>query len=506
MISSLSGVKKLRVLLVGPWKGKDAAGDSFLAPPFGLYRMKFHVEERFPEVSVDVLDPNIHDYTAVGGPYELVGVSPLHLTLENDLNRLLWFRKRYPEAIFAAGGIEISFLGKDFFDQAPVDLIILGEGEKALRKIVEILLRGGRDFGNVSSVYWRSDSGVRFGGYAEQLNLEDLCEIQAAFNYRDVPYADYWKRNASLYAQPRWIEIKTIRGIFSNFCPLGCAFCASTHFISFSYSGSVQGKARLHMLPVDNVLDSIARAVQAYPDVMTIMFDDDNLSLDFRYLEKLCAGISNLKKSGDLNPGLTFICQGRPDAFAAGDPGVFVSMRAAGFRMIMYGVESFSERILATLGKSMTKERIAVALQATRDAGITPLIYIILFPPAVRKGDLIETVDCCVEEFSRDAEISVTLSIMDIPGCDFHVSDSSRRIAGSPYLWPLDEEMFLLSRDINDNYHQYEEEFKRAYEIKHVPGRIYSLVLFDAVYQKAGLHDRRFKLKHILESRMGGYQ
>lgn len=492
---------KLKVLLIGPYKGLDSTGDSFLAPPFGLNRMKFYIEKKIEDVSIEILDPNLDDYTKADEHFAVIGFSPLHLTFQNDLALFNHFKQKNPEALFIAGGIEVSFIAKDVFKFAPFDVIVIGEGEKALLEILKAILAGKTQFDGIKSIYWRFENDIHFNGYGQQLDIVEYREIYEAIDYSRIPYDRYWGSNARLYKSPNWREIRAIRSIFSNFCPYRCKFCASTNYISYSYSGKLTG-GRFHFLPIEDVAQTILKITRAWESVETIIFDDDNLSINHQYLQNLCIEIVRLKKIGMLKKDLSFICQGRADSFIKQNAKTLDLMKAAGFRMVMFGIESFSNNALAFLGKKITREQAIEAIQATRSAGIVPLIYLILFPPHISKKDLIETIDAAVEQLSNNLEVSTTLLVMNIPGSAFYYDSSLRRIYDkhsvskeisiekSDYIWPADEEMFKLSIDIYKNYDIYEERFKKEYGMTHAPSRIYSLIVFDVVYRKLGLEKR----------------
>lgn len=64
----------------------------FLAPPFGLYRMKVYLEAK-GLADVDVFDPNLYpkDMEQVlskminSKQYDVIGFSPTHINLESDM-------------------------------------------------------------------------------------------------------------------------------------------------------------------------------------------------------------------------------------------------------------------------------------------------------------------------------------------------------------------------------------------------------------------------------------
>ena len=174
--------------------------------------------------------------------------------------------------------------------------------------------------------------------------------------YDEMPYRAYWEKLEAAYRvgklpvkadrEARLAEIRSVRLNTLNYCPMGCSFCSSTNFLHAAQGGT----ARIRRLSADDCLAMVRRIVAAHPDVRTVIFQDDIFvfTSDDRILP-LCAGLVAAKASGDLPHDLQFISTNRIDAMT---PERLAAMRRAGFRVLGFGVESFSPAILQEFNKA----------------------------------------------------------------------------------------------------------------------------------------------------------
>ena len=182
---------------------------------------------------------------------------------------------------------------------------------------------------------------------AERAELRD-----AIFStpYEKMPYAAYWDRLESAYRlgalpskaarEAHLAEIRSVRLITLNYCPMGCTFCSATNFLHEA-QGGVAAIARLE---ADECVAMIERIVAAHPRARTIIFQDDIFAFtrDRRVLP-LCEAIVAAKERGTIPPQLQFISTNRIDAMSEER---LPAMRRAGFRVLGFGIESFSQRCL----------------------------------------------------------------------------------------------------------------------------------------------------------------
>jgi radical SAM superfamily enzyme YgiQ (UPF0313 family) len=389
-----------RVLLVGPW---DPAGGeyTFLSPPLGVWRLCGVLESR--GFHARVFDPNCCDgppnralARLVGEePWDVVGFSTTGMTLRFDLSLAHLARRLRPRALLVAGGMEATFDPGSMLRLGPYDCVVLGEGERPLLEIAARLRSGASLDGIPGVASPRPDRSLERVPQAA-LDAAELRDAIFSIPYERMPYRRYWEKLEAAYRvgelpikaerEARLAEIRSVRLITLNYCPMGCSFCSSTNFLNDAQGGT----ARIARLDAGECLHMLGRIVSAYPDVRTIIFQDDIFvfTADHRILP-LCAGILEAKRRGDLPPGLQFISTNRIDAMT---PERLEAMKRAGFRVLGFGVESFSPRVLAEFNKAHIVPFIEPVLSTALRLGITPFLDMILTSPRCQVDDLAETI------------------------------------------------------------------------------------------------------------------
>ncbi|HPB32533.1 MAG TPA: radical SAM protein, partial [Candidatus Sumerlaeota bacterium] len=74
-------------------------------------------------------------------------------------------------------------------------------------------------------------------------------------------------------------------------------------------------------------------------------------------------------------------------------PELYAKMFKAGFRTLMWGIESGSDTVLEAMGKRGNAAEAGRNLRLAREAGLTNLIFIILGHPAENQAEFEETLD-----------------------------------------------------------------------------------------------------------------
>ena len=229
------------------------------------------------------------------------------------------------------------------------------------------------------------------------LDHAELREAIFSIPYERMPYDSYWERLEEAYRvgrlptkaarEARLAEIRSVRLITLNYCPMGCTFCSSTNFLHEA-QGSVAPIARLD---ADECLRMIERIVAAHPRVRTIIFQDDIFvfTQDRRILPLVrgdrrrqgarCAAVARCSSSA---PTASMPC--RAERLAA--------MRRAGFRVLGFGIESFSQRHAARVQQGADSSRTSSRCSpAALEHGITPFLDLILSSPRATLEDVAAT-------------------------------------------------------------------------------------------------------------------
>jgi radical SAM superfamily enzyme YgiQ (UPF0313 family) len=486
-----------RVLLIGPYD-PHCGEYTFLAPPLGVWRLAGVLESA--GVEARVFDPNCSgeppqralERELRSGRWDIVGVSTTGMTLRFDLELAHIVRRVMPGAFIIAGGMEATFRPELMFELGPFDLVILGEGERPLLELVA-RLRAGQPVGGIAGTAERSKDGKVLSFPQRALNRMELRDAIYSTPYSKMPYSAYWDRLESAYRigalpskaarEAHLAEIRSVRLITLNYCPMGCTFCSATNFLHEA-QGSVASVARLE---ADECLAMIERIVAAHPRVRTVIFQDDifTFTRDHRLLP-LCEGIVAAKRSGRIPAHLQFISTNRIDAMSAER---LTAMSRAGFRVLGFGIESFSKNVLGEFNKAQIHRHIEPKLSAALASGVTPFLDLILSSPRAALEDVAQTLREAYRWLRAGCEIGMYPYVIPFSGSAF-AQDSSllpqtryahQRVAGTDIAWQQPVKILPVDPIVSNAILRMESSFeamlgKIEEHTAHLPSRLRSLL------------------------------
>jgi radical SAM superfamily enzyme YgiQ (UPF0313 family) len=494
---SILATRPARILLIGPYD-PHCGEYTFLAPPLGVWRLAGVLQTA--GAHAEVFDPNC----CVGPParalervlaqsrWDVVGVSTTGMTLRFDLELAHLVRRCAPHALLVAGGMEATFRPELLFELGPFDRVILGEGERPLLELVA-RLHSGQSTHGIPGTAARGTDGSIVKLPQRALNREELR--QAIYNtpYDRMPYAAYWERLESAYRvgslpskaarEAHLAEIRSVRLITLNYCPMACTFCSSTNFLHEA-QGSVASVARLE---ADECMHMIERIVAAHPGVRTIIFQDDIFvfTKDRRVLP-LCESIVAAKARGTIPSDLQFISTNRIDAMT---PERLAAMRRAGFRVLGFGIENFSQRVLTEFNKAHIHRFIEPALNTARALGIVPFLDLILSSPHAQLDDVAETLREGYRWVRRGCEIGMYPYVIPFSGAALardprlvpYTSYMRRHVAGTHIEWDQAAKILPIDPVVRDVILRMERDFEEMlaalqHRAAHLPSRVRSLV------------------------------
>lgn len=494
--------RNVKFLLIGPYD-PHCGEYTFLAPPLGVWRIAGSL--RAHGIETHVFDPNCCDFEVTATlesllrsqSWDLIGLSTTAMTLRYDLALAHLARRVAPDACLVAGGMEATFKPERAFELGPpFDLIVLGEGEKPLLGIAERLRSGARLDGIPGTAVRANDgSVVRFRQTA--MTGEELGNAIRSTPYDRMPYRKYWERLESAYEvgrlpykadrEARLAEIRAVRMMTLNYCPMACSFCSSTNFLREA-QGSVPRIARLDAA---ECLAMLGRIVTTHPDVRTVIFQDDIFvfTQDERVVP-LCDAIVAAKATGQLPRDLQFISTNRIDAM---NPERLQAMRRAGFRVLGFGVENFSRSVLREFNKSQIHRHIEPALQTALQLGITPFLDLILTSPRSTLANLVENVHDALRWLSAGCEVGIYPYVIPFSGAAI-ASDVSLEpqtvyetvsVPGTNLEWRQASKILPADPQTRDAILEIEEQFtvasrRHAGRGAHLPSRVRSVLWLEA--------------------------
>jgi radical SAM superfamily enzyme YgiQ (UPF0313 family) len=484
-----------RVLLIGPCD-PHCGEFTFLAPPLGVWRLQGVLSAR--GIFAEVFDPNLQpntlqrDFETIlrSQVWDIIGVSTTGMTLPYDLGLAHTARFICPSSLLIAGGMEATFNPRRMFDSGPFDLVIAGEGEPVLLRLCACLQRG-EALTAIPGAICLDESGELKSYKARAMTAEELRDAIFHIPYERMPYERYWNRLQDAYSvaslptkaqrEASLSEIRSVRLITLNYCPMGCSFCSSTNFLHEA-QGSVASIARLN---AEDCLVMLKRIVAAHPTARTVIFQDDIFVFtNDKRLLALCEAIIEAKRRGELPDELQFISTNRIDAMT---PERLLAMRRAGFRVLGFGVENFSRQVLTEFNKKQIYRHIDPMLSEALRLGITPFLDIILTSPRATLADLAETVRQAQRWIDAGCEIGIYPYVIPFSGAAM-ASDPSlraqtiyetRTVAGTAISWQQPTKILPADPKTRDAIlrieHSVDEALLRSVQ-RHLPSRARSLL------------------------------
>ncbi len=273
---------------------------------------------------------------------DLVGLSFLSVTSYPHARTLAHqIRACNIKAKLAFGGAFATINAELIKLQCPeVDFVCQGDGEQLILDLVEHL----DDPSKVNGITWAKDGQIvhnpdrAIDNDLDQWPFPDRESLPLDFVEAlplDVP---------AVLSKKRFTIMQTSRG-----CPQSCTFC------NIPAISKKRWRARSPQHVISELKHLQGQGFGA------VYFVDDNFLLQPKRIEEVCKGIT------DNNITIQWGCEGRVDSVAQH---LFPIMAKAHCKMLMFGIESGSKRILDRLNKKQTLDEIMKAVKDAKQAGI----------------------------------------------------------------------------------------------------------------------------------------
>jgi anaerobic magnesium-protoporphyrin IX monomethyl ester cyclase len=282
-----------------------------------------------------------------------------------ELSRII--KRRYPASKIVVGGIHPTVHPQEVLEQMPVDAVVRGEGEIALLKLLEVF-RSGQDFKNIDGISFRQNGRIVHNPRGPLIDLKNV----PAFPYR------LFDNHRQRYD---FGVVLTSRG-----CPYNCAFCSQRAIT----------RRTVRYVEVDKVMENLKELAFVY-DQHYVTFFDDNFIIKKDRIFEICEGIIQ----HDIQKKITFDCQARGDAIT---PEILQILKKANFRVIHFGIETGSDRLLKLIDKGETVEQMRQGVRLTKKYGFLTSGTFILGLPSETKSERRSTYEFAQEldlDFAR---------------------------------------------------------------------------------------------------------
>ncbi len=239
-------------------------------------------------------------------------------------------KKELPKSKIVLGGPLASALQDKFLRYPFVDIVITGEGEYAMEKVLRKVLKGDEDFSSIEGAIYKRDGKVYWGVPPKPIeNLDDL------------PFPD-----VTFFSNQSVFQVVSGRG-----CPYKCTFCfQSGHGLKFRFRSA------------SNVLKEIIGVLETLP-VVGFDFIDDAFIVDPKRCMEIAKGLYEYRQKSRRD--FIFFAQGRANILAK-HPEIIPVLAKSGLARMQLGIESGDPYVLEMYNKKITLDQVRKVVDEVR--------------------------------------------------------------------------------------------------------------------------------------------
>ena len=329
-------------------------GSLLIAEGYKVVLLDYNLKQK----SLDEIDKDIQQ---INSP--IFAISSLSTGYSFVKNIVPIIKKNNPNSKVLLGGAISYGIPEFVLQKTGVDVVIEGEAEACILPLVEAILSN-KEFWNIPGVYSMIDSEVKKPKQLQNI-VEDLSVLPfPAWHLIDVEEYISKLLHAWHSENMRSFSIMASRG-----CPYNCNFCCKTLGSKIRTRGN-------------DLIDEIELAIDQYR-VDDIWFVDEEFAISEKRVMEMCQIMRSISKP------LTFVCSMRVDCVSSE---ILRTMKEAGCRRILYGVESGSPEILKAMNKKITIAQASKAIIETRKYGIEAYVNFMFAYPEETEETINQTV------------------------------------------------------------------------------------------------------------------
>ncbi|HEY5290204.1 MAG TPA: hopanoid biosynthesis associated radical SAM protein HpnJ [Caulobacteraceae bacterium] len=278
------------------------------------------------------------DVAPLAKDYDLVVLHTSTPSFASDVKTVEALKAVNPDIKAGLIGAKVAVDAEGSLRAAPaIDFVARNEFDFTIKEVAD-----DRAFADIDGLSYRNGSGVIVHNRDREIleNMDSLPFVTPVYK-RDLQINNYFIG----YLKHPYISIYTGRG-----CKSRCTFCLWPQTV---------GGHRYRTRSVGHVIEEIAWAKKAFPEVKEFFFDDDTFTDNLPRAEAIAKELGKL--------GVTWSCNAKANVPRKS----LEILKAGGLRLLLVGYESGNQQILHNIKKGMLVE---VAEQFTRDChdlGIT---------------------------------------------------------------------------------------------------------------------------------------
>jgi radical SAM superfamily enzyme YgiQ (UPF0313 family) len=259
-------------------------------------------------------------------------------------------KKQNPNAIVVAGGPQTLIAKETFLKDPNFDSVIVEEGEFSMYE----LIRHYELYNEIEQIYWNPP-----------IKLLDDIPFPARHLFPN------FKKNALNTKQllkGNYTDGGQTTIIASRGCPYTCSFCAPH-------------PRKVRFRSTDNVIAELRHIIDTF-GIRQFKWQDDTFTLNRKWVMELCS---------KMVLSLPTIYQRAHTRVNVFDEEMAGAMRAAGFKLLCFGIESFSQKVLDINNKAITIDMIENSLKIAKKFGFKTVGFLIFGMPGENPRTVEET-------------------------------------------------------------------------------------------------------------------
>ena len=320
-----------------------------------------------------------------------IGITAVTISIFNAVEIIKRLRAKNKNYTIFLGGSHITAVPKETFKRfQEIEIGVIGEGDITVLELIKAC-DDNEDLSKIKGLVFRR---------GKELIITEAREPFMDLDSLPMPAWDLFPNIAEYYYPPAH-TVKRLPAtvlITSRGCPGMCTYCDNKVF----------GR-RLRCYSAGYVIKMIRHLQKEY-GMREIQFRDDNFLVFKDRLKELCNRIIDEKID------IVWSCAGRVDMI---NEEMLEFMKKAGCWQIWYGVESGSQKVLDTIKKNTSPEKIRNAINLTKKAGISPCGFFMIGMPNETEEDIKMTIDLLLE-LPLD-EFHMT-HLTPLPGSEIHAT------------------------------------------------------------------------------------
>jgi anaerobic magnesium-protoporphyrin IX monomethyl ester cyclase len=260
------------------------------------------------------------------------------------------------------GGCHATVDPEGSIDNPFVDIICVGEGEKAWAQFLSHYLEG-NSVNNISNLWVKTDTGIVKNPLSTLMSQEELWNQELDFSFFDIRHFHY-VFDGTLYKRG---NLELSRG-----CPYDCTYCVGL------------GKY-MRVREFENVKKATQKLVDNYSIEMIQFQDESFLSIPDKVLEQFCKWYGNEVR-------LPLMIQVRPESIKETKVKLLADMGIP--IQVSFGIESGSERVLREIcNRRMKIDKIKSGLKILKDYQLRTTAYTMIGFPTETREEVFQTIN-----------------------------------------------------------------------------------------------------------------